>query len=356
MSVFLNECGLTADEIVELQSIAMKSIDTSRAVLSRRNLECVSPETTDRIRNALVKDWMTIFSETGRYRLVGSVRDDPGMIQSLHGFLTNILVDPLMHRSVVSWCFYHALRESSESFQLDHCTSPTGESHLTGLLLGEIKNKCCLWGEIAATPLDRAQTNLSLKRIDLSILGGEQKTGGDFALVLDFHQKGLNVQSELSDFRIVPLVFQAKRYLRPSADLSQKHRTRGYQSTLLCRNPCRSAYIFYENGTHRIEIPMQPLLKSVTDVSVPPYRTNVLEGGIDLPSYLLKALCSPSFAVEAESEEEALRMILGSGHSAQLSTLAVISSTSDAEERYSSALVKAFHEDQNRRDKRAKES
>lgn len=217
---------------------------------------------------------------------------------------------------------------------------------LTGIFLGEIANKCCVWREKAAVSLARVESTLSLKRIDLSILGGEHESGGDFGLVLEVDERARqpNMLSASPDVRIVPLVIQAKRYVRPSADISQTHRTRGYQFKLLRQNPCASAYLFYENGKQTIEDPVQPLLKSVDTVSVPPFRTRVFDGSLDLSTYLLRALYSPSAAPGATSPEEALRMIYPRAHSGQLATLAVISSRADPIERYSTALVTIVRE------------
>lgn len=119
VSLFLEEYGLTLEEIFELQSVAEESVDAARAVQSRRILNHVSPETSEQIRKTLIANSFEALSGAGYSSLVQNHRDSPGRIQTLSGLLRNILVDPLMHRSVVSWCFYHALRESSESFQTE---------------------------------------------------------------------------------------------------------------------------------------------------------------------------------------------------------------------------------------------
>ena len=115
-----------------------------------------------------------------------------------------------------------------------HCQAPTHESHLTGSLLGEISARCDAWAKVAAAPLGRLATTLSLDRIDLTILGGEQKTGGDFGLVLEFDDRRTQSLAGLepSVTRIVPLIFQAKRYVRPTADVSQRHPVHGFRHSL----------------------------------------------------------------------------------------------------------------------------
>ncbi len=289
---FVDEFGLTVDEAVDLRSVAEKAINSEKSILSRQILNHASPDISERIRETLVSKWLESFSEVGQASLVGLWRDGPEALRSLEGVLRHVLVDPVMHRSVITWCFYLALHESSVNFQLDYCSSPTEEGQLTGMLFAEISRQCEEWRKIAAAPLDRAEAILSLERIDLSILGGEQETGGDFGLILEFDEKKSQSggQDSSPSVRIVPLIFQAKRYVRPNADVSQKHATRGFQYDLLSQNPCASAYVFYENSTKKIEWPLPPLVKPVSKVRAPPSRTAVLQESLDLPSYLFRAL------------------------------------------------------------------
>ena len=146
------------------------------------------------------------------------------------------------------------------------------------------------------------------------------------------------------------MIFQAKRYVRPNADVAQRHITRGFQYDLLSGNKCASAYVFYENGAKKIRWPLPPLIKPVSKVNVPPSRTAVLEDSLDLSSYLLRALFDDSFAMGASSPGDALRMIYGSAQSGQLSRLAVISSSGNAKERYEAALAEFREEIRNLQD------
>ena len=343
---FVDEFGLTVDEIIGLKFAAENVVDAEKTVLSRQILHQESPETSIRIRDAIVANWSKAFSKAGQASLVLLWRDGPEEHQSLEGVLTNVLVDPVMHRSVVTWCFFLALMESSVNFQFNHCSSPTEEGQLSGMLLAEISGQCEVWRKIATEPLDRVQANLSLERIDLSILGGEQETGGDFGLILEFDEKAIQSVEQDVPFgvRIVPLIFQAKRYIRPHADISQKHPTRGFQYDLLTQNQCASAYVFYENTNRRLQWPMPPLIKPASEVSPPPSRTAVFQGSLDLPSYMFRALFDDSFAPGAKSSRDALRMIYGSAQTGQLAHLAVISNSRDARERYTAALAR-FRED-----------
>jgi hypothetical protein len=185
----------------------------------------------------------------------------------------------------------------------------------------------------------RSGSTLSLRRIDLSILGGEQATGGDFGLILDFDDRSGQPthRGKALGGRIVPLIFQAKRYVRPNADVSQRHALRGYQYNLLAQNNCTSAYIFYENGRERIDHPVPPLVKSVARVAAP-YRTPVFSDSYDISSYLLNALTEERFAAGVSSASEALRMIYAKADPGQLAYLAVISNDARAADRYAALL------------------
>ena len=336
--------------------MAEATVNADKLILSRHILDHASPETSGRIRTELISDWLRSFSEVGRYTIIPLFRDFPDKIQTLEGLLCNFLVDPLVYRSTAAWCFHFALQQSSANFQLDHCRSPASEGILTGSLLTEISTQCEAWRKIASVPLDRAKTTLSLDRIDLSILGGEQVTGGDFGLILQFDEEGAQSVLEKSDnktnSRIVPMIFQAKRYVRPMADVSRHHSTRGFQHTLLRRNKCASAYAFYENTSKLIDRPVPPLIKPADKVSHPT-RTDVFEHSLDLPSYLFKALYDPSFAPSAASPIEALRMIYAQGSVSQLANLAVISNSSTANEQYTIALAELERDLRSRKDRHA---
>ena len=356
--VFLEEFGLKSEEITELTSVAEKTVNADKSILARSILDDASPETSKRIRTAMIADWLRSFSKVGQYTIVSLWRDCPHKIQSLEGLLRNFLVDPLMYRSVVAWCFHFALQASSASFQLDRCRSPASEGTLTGSLLTEISRQCEAWRTIASGSLNRMKTTLSLDMIDLSILGGEQATGGDFGLILEFDERGTqpSVQKPARTWkpRIVPMIFQAKRYVRPMAEVSRRHAIRGYQHTLLRRNKCAAAYIFFENASKLIRRPIPPLIKPAQKVSYPT-RTDVFEDSLDLSGYFFKALYDPSFASSAESPIEALRVIYDRADADQLTNLAIISNSSTASERYTIALAELERDLRSQEDQRAAE-
>ena len=337
--ISLEEFGLTGKEAIDLRFLARDAVCAQKSILSRQILESASPETTVRIARAFRAGWLQGFSKVGQSTIVLQVRDDLNDIDSLEWLVTDFLVDPLIYRNVAAWCFHLALQESSADFQLDFCPSPTSEGNLTGILLARIYDRCKWWAKVASEPLKRTKASISLRRIDLSILGGEQATGGDFGLILHFEEKWTQPASwqESPNTRIIPLIFQAKRYVRPRAKVSQRHDVRGYQHDLLTRNKCASAYIFFENGTKRIDCPIPPLVKPVDRVAKAG-RTYVFEDSLDLPSYLFKAMYDISFGPTASSPDDALRMMYANAHADQLATLAVISDSSTVHLRYERAL------------------
>ena len=353
---FLEQFGLTVQEAVDLSHLARSTIDADKHVLSRRILARASPGTSTRIAQALRSVPSKSFSNAGQCALILLLRDNPHEIDSLESLLKYILVHPVHFRSVAVWCFQFALRDTATNLQLHHCQSPTSEAHLTGLLLGELSSSCRDWAQKAAGPLNRTGSTICIDRIDLSILGGEQATGGDFGLVLHFddYRTPPYVQQHTSYTRIVPLIFQAKRYVRPIADVSQHHHVRGFQHSLLSGNECASAYIFYENGTGMIELPVPPLIKPVSKV-YSPGKTVVLEDCLDLPGYMHRAMYDSSFAAAATSPEEALRMIYSKAHVGQLSTLAVISDSSNILQIYERALEELNRELRGRPDRDSSE-
>ena len=324
---------------MDMHFLARDAVRTQKSTLSRQILEGASHDTTVRIARAFRAGWLRGFSKVGQYRTILQVRDHPNDIDSLAWIVTEFLVDPLVYRNVATWCLHHALHDSSAAFQLDSCPSPTAEGFLTGSLLTTIAERCNAWAKEAAEPLKRTRASISLHRIDLSILGGEQVTGGDFGLVLDFEEKWTQPASreEPPNSRIVPLIFQAKRYVRPMADVSQRHKIRGYQYDLLTKNKCASAYVFYENGTKKIDSPLPPLIKPADRVAKPG-RTNVFEDSLDLPSYFFKAMYDTSFGPAAASPEEALRMMYANADADQLAMLTVIADSPTAHLRYQETL------------------
>lgn len=133
----------------------------------------------------------------------------------------------------------------------------------------------------------------------------------------------------------MPLIFQAKRYQRPYADISQVSAGIIPQRTLLQSNRCASAYIFYENAKDGIAHPLPALVKAAAAVGAA-NQTNVLSDSLDLASYLLVVLADPHVG-RAASPKDALNMIYDRASFKKLATLMVVSSDATAGPRYQSA-------------------
>lgn len=243
----------------------------------------------------------------------------PDMMADIAGFEKHILRMPVCFRHLATWALYFAARKVSNAMQVKHCKSPTSESHLSGMLIGALGEACETWTRPVESALKRFGQALVIHRVDLSILGGEQATGGDFAIILDFEPGSVAKHQ-----RIVPIIFQAKRYNRPHVDISQHHHARGYQRHVLSHNKCDAAFIFYENDAKGLlPQPLPPLVKSIKAIR-DANRTNALEESVDFATYLTAALYDPEVS-SAASANEALRMIYSNASHDQLAFVAVIS-------------------------------
>ncbi|GGB55031.1 hypothetical protein GCM10011316_28890 [Roseibium aquae] len=183
-----------------------------------------------------------------------------------------------------------------------------------------------------ATALRAQESTLILQELDLSVGGGEQVNGGDFGIILDFEKKAHD-DGSVSVREIIPLVFQAKRYRRPNADISQRSSGTTQQRTLLQRNACTSAYIFYENATGKILSPLPVLVKAAAAVG-DSNSTNVLADSLDLATFLLVALGDQTYAERALSPKNALNMIYDRAKFDELAALMVVSSDGTVGPRY----------------------
>ena len=222
------------------------------------------------------------------YAMTHMAFTDPLKLDDWDVLLDRILTQPPCYRDLADWWWYFAALEASTGFQLEICPAAKREQQLTGCLLGALSEPAKRWGEVIAPAVKRSGATLATSDIDLELGGGEQATGGDFGLILDFDDRAVQPgeAKRPDDRRIVPLIFQAKRYARPDADVSQTHLRRGPQRTLLASNTCASAYIFYDNLGNP-ETPLPPLVKPVAKV---PHagKTDVLEDSLDLATYLLQ--------------------------------------------------------------------
>tara|TARA_R110001606_G_C15395985_1_gene652185 strand:- start:4623 stop:5672 length:1050 start_codon:yes stop_codon:yes gene_type:complete len=316
MSEFVESFGLTMEEVLNARETAHSYLNSNKAQLAIEGLMRFAPDADRASRDALHSNWIHLLSSAGQGNSVMQAGDGNPKLASLQGYIAGCLLDPTAWVDPATWALFYAARQSTEDLQLDACSAPSSESHLSGQLLGVLKTRCEVWRVPVAPALGRLGKSLALDQIDLSILGGEQETGGDFAFVLD-----LATESESELRTVVPLIFQAKRYVRPNADISQHHTRRGYQRTLLARNDCKSAYIFYENATMPIGLPLPPLVKPV-ESTFGSLRTDATSGSVDLATYLVTSLHSPGGAPRAVDANEALRMIYKKSYPSRIAIIA----------------------------------
>jgi len=339
IDTFLTEFGLTVDEIHKAKVEVAKQGANPIHQAGRRFLGLGDPSASSNFQKELAKHWSGLLSEAGLATCILQSEGSPELLRDADVVASSVLADPVMFRDLTAWCLFHAARDTSISTQMNSM-APRSESHLSGGLLEALKMRCSHWSNVVDAALERRSTRLTLDFVDHSILGGEQATGGDFAVILEIDGKGLqpSLTASPSDRMIIPLLFQAKRYVRPNADVSQKHHERGYQHALLGRNPCRSAYIFYENETKnldatKISAPFPPLIKDVRHVASPT-TTPVLQDSCDLATFFMTSLADSLVAPRAESADAALRMVFEKADPAQLCRLAIISSEADAYGQY----------------------
>lgn len=337
----LEATGLTAIENADIAGEALRFLDRADVQKALGELAAADPKIADRICQTLISQaYSGGCSESGKYLLAYFIKDRIGANRSLPDLLRQVLAAPATHRDLAHWWLLMTALDASIRFQTRSCGTCSKEETLTGALLECISGRGEIWADHLQPLLHRVGADLRLHSLDLQVLGGEQRTGGDFGLILDFDGKTIPLLERGPTHprpRIVPLIFQAKRYVRPNADVSQRNPTRGPQKDLLATNEALSAYIFYEDGTKPIESPLPPLVKLVGDVTGHS-STDATDKSLDLPSFLLRAATDNAFAPEAATAEDALRMIYSKADPRQLRALVVVSGDPDAGNRYASWL------------------
>ena len=324
-----DELNLSFDEIATCKEKTSNYFASSKARLALKIFEQFGNASTSKAsRDSLHDAWPDLYSDAGKHLLILLGGDASPELTSYSRYVETQLADPVLLSHPAVWALFFAAREASDRLQLDDCPSPTEESHLSGQLLEALAYTCDAWRQPIKSALGRLGSSLTLQKLDLTIGGGEQATGGDFGLILDFGS------GAIGGSRIVPLLFQAKRYSRPDADISQWHRTRGYQRDAFVRNDCESAYIFYENSTKPLTNPLPPLVKSTKHIQQELW-TDATQDTLELATYLVTRLCCPSRAPGAQDAQEAVEMIYAKGIPAFLT---VISDDPTAYARYEHAL------------------
>jgi len=323
-SEFLAAFGLDVDESSKAHDAALRYLNDAKTRIAFLELLDAAPEVDKSSRDLLHANAFKLLSIGGLGTLFALGGDANPSLRRLESYIRDCLANPVAVSDLSVWALFFACRAASDSLQIDHCRAPTSESHLSGELLGAIKAECENWRKVINAPLDRYGSDLLLHKIDLSILGGEQETGGDFGIVIDLDGKSIQPGDDETvrprGRKITPFIFQAKRYTRPNVDISQNHWLRGYQRHVLGRNDCASAYIFYENGVDKLKRTLPPIVKPIESVG-DTNRTSAVDGGFELATYIVTHLVNPNLAPRADSPEEALRMIYAKGQPSELAVI-----------------------------------
>lgn len=335
--------GMTVYELMAAEEYARALITDEHTVRAMKEFTDASPK-ADAFKSDAIRGTGAWKSDAGTMLMTSIFLDDPKKLDSFKLLLDQMLIKPPVYRDLADWWLFFAALEAATGFQLETCVGRKREGGLTTHLLEALGTQGKIWSAYIAEPVKRAGATLSISNIDLEVGGGEQATGGDFGLILDFDGKTVQpgAKKRPDDHRIVPLIFQAKRYARPTADISQSHPKRGPQHTLLGRNDCAAAYIFYENLKHA-PIPLPPLVKRVENVPGPT-TTDVLDQSLDFATYLLRAAIDPVYAPRAHSTDDALRMIFKKAAPQDLTKLVVVSNDPGAGNRYRSGFGMLKHQ------------
>lgn len=204
---FRNTFGLDVYEVlaaIERARALLDDPDTVRAVQEFTNSSAgARKRKSDAVRGSSA--WL---AGAGNITMTHMAFTDPLKLDDWDVLLDRILTQPPCYRDLADWWLYFAALEASIGFQLEICPAAKREPQLTGRLLGMLSEQARRWGEVIAPAVKRSGATLAISDIDLELGGGEQATGGDFGLILDFD--GRTVQpgeaKRPDDRRIVPLM------------------------------------------------------------------------------------------------------------------------------------------------------
>jgi hypothetical protein len=331
--------GLRPDEILHGHGAAMMLLQNERVKAALSTLETAAPGLTDFFYQMLLAKSLTgAFGEAGKALAVITQQGSAPSGERWMTLLQEVMAAPPTHADIADWWLLFGSLNAAFEFQATHSAPQKTEKRLTGEFIAELKHAGIHWAGLLAPMLKRRGACFAFHQIDLERLGGEQDTGGDFGLVLDFDGLTFQPAAFRSEARKVPLIFQAKRYVRPLADVSQTHKVRGPQKNKLRGNTCASAYIFYENGDTAIPTPLPVLVKPILNVGAE-RLTSVFQGTVDFASYLYRASTDDQFAPRAASVDQALSMIFAAADPGQLSRLVVASGAPNARLKYEAAIA-----------------
>jgi hypothetical protein len=354
----LDAFGISFNEIVAMRSLAHSETFGDKGHVARL---ATAKRTQDSGAHIAEQLWecKQILSKVGVIKstyLVQELNTPQATQPTWEQILERVFDEPVAIRNRVIWLFFHACLHAERDFALDVCPAHSREDTLTGRLLEGIKGACASWGAASLSYLSRIKNVLEVSSIDLTVGGGEQKTGGDFALILDIKENASRDDDLDPDVIkltggprgdvFVPLLFQAKCYTGSNADISQRHSKRGYQFNRLRQVECASNYIFYENGKKRIDFPALPMVKPVS--ACQPVEicrtTDVFRHSVNFSTYLLRAANGFDSIPAARTREDALNMILANTSPDAVTRIAILGNTSGLDKTYRDTLQQLRNE------------
>ncbi|MBV2132770.1 hypothetical protein KRX52_08150 [Pseudomonas sp. MAP12] len=196
---------------------------------------------------------------------------------------------------------------------LKTCSRPNTEIALTAALIQALQDSAEALNERHRKHLSISGAGVFCGKLERQVQNREQKTGGDFALLLEW----IDATGQIV---VCPILFQAKRTGSLRADISQSHKRTGSQLEILRRSKCNPAYIFYNCATNAvIETPRLPTVKPVSTViaSEDTLGTSTVEDVLSLSMHLLE-LISTKHCFVTQSRKEALNTILSSASEKEL--------------------------------------
>ncbi|WP_408914444.1 hypothetical protein [Brucella pseudogrignonensis] len=304
----------------------------------------------------LLSSFQGLRSTTGLCYVIAGLKNDPTKTYSWEGALESLYHDPIFTRSRTVWMAFHAALRADSKFALTVAPARAHENTLSGNFISGFTAQCDHWSSHAKGILSRTANPLIFESADISVGGGEQKTGGDFALIIDLEEED-DVPADLASaatpllsprrgHQIIPIVFQAKRFVGETADISQRHKSRGYQFDKLRKTACASSYIFYENGASEIEEAVVPIVKPVQNCRAITIEksTPVFEQSVDFATYLLWAICDEEAFPRASSKEEAINMVCATAKRTSFRRIAFLGNTAGLRNSYQAALYRLSEE------------
>ncbi|UHS59830.1 hypothetical protein [Agrobacterium vaccinii] len=320
---FLEDFGMSQAEHFALVQFAQANTFDDGSKLARLRTQQRYADKGSAIADLLVS-FKGLRSAAGICSEIISLKQDPTRSLDWETTLEKLYGDPIMSRSRVTWLAFQAALRADAKFALEVAPARSHENTLTGTLIRGLTAECDLWASHAAGFLSRIKAPLTFESADISVGGGEQETGGDFVVIIDLeeeaetradlHSSARALLGPRCGHQIIPIVFQAKRFVGTKANISQWHEKRGYQFNKLRKTKCASSYIFYENGDEEINAAALPIVKPVQNckpISVEKY-TPVYENSTDLATYLLWAINDPDAFPRAPTKEDAMNMVCAS--------------------------------------------